>query len=428
MMDNIPGYSPSDGNLEVWMIMALAQMLATSRDVASIVPAEIFEYYGSTVMNLPPIAAVSAQVKATITVQDNAGYTIPAGVQFAFQVTGTTVAYFTTLNAVTIPNGNSSITNVSLVAEIAGTAGNGLTGTMSVVDPIVYITGCTATSTSSGGVDAETSGAYLSRLVADLQLLAPRPILPGDFGVLATSIPGVFRALGIDGYNATRTFTDGALTSGSNVLNSAAGANFVTADVGRGVSALSGAIPGGTTIATYVNATQVTLSANATANETGDTITLAAMTMQERTVGVSAIDDTGTVVNMTIEAALIAYLTAMREVNFVVSFVNPTVTTVNVVCAVHLTTGANATVVEGLVTAALENYLTQATWGGGGNNPPTWDPTASTVRYLSVAAVIEAVEGVSYLSTLTLNGSAADVAIGGVAPLANYGTITVTTV
>ena len=34
------------------------------------------------------------------------------------------------------------------------------------------------------------------------------------------------------------------------------------------------------------------------------------------------------------------------------------------------------------------------------------------------------VAGVNYLSVLTLNGSSSDVTIGGVAPLANIGTIT----
>ena len=46
LMANIPGWTPADGNLEIWHIMALAQMLATSREVASIVPDQIFEYFG----------------------------------------------------------------------------------------------------------------------------------------------------------------------------------------------------------------------------------------------------------------------------------------------------------------------------------------------------------------------------------------------
>lgn len=421
LMQNIPGFVPNDNNLEIWLITALAQMLATSRDVASIVSMEIFEAYGTTIANLPPIAAAPSEVQATITVQDAAGYDIPAGTQFGFQATGTTLVVFSTLNDTLILPGYTTATNVILMAEVVGSASNGLSGEMTIIDPLVFITDCTATTTSEGGVDAEDVTTYLNRLVADLQLLAPRPILPNDFAVLATSIAGVYRALGIDGYNASRQFTDGVTASGSDVLNSPALAQYSTADVGRGVSGTD--IPGGTTIETYTSPTQVTMSANATGTATGITVTLAAMTGQERTVGVSAIDVNGTVVNSTIQDAVIDYLESLREANFVVTFVQPTVTTINVVFEIHCTTGANTTTVIAAVTSALQAYINQATWGGGGDTPPSWDSTAGTVRYLQVAAIIEEVSGVNYLATLTLNGSAADVTISGVAPLANYGTI-----
>lgn len=419
LMENIPGWVPNDNNLEIWLIVALAQMLATSRDVASIVPDMIFEYYGTTIANLPPITASPSQVQATITVQDAAGYDIPAGTQFGFQATGSTLVVFQTLNDTTILPGYETATNVILMAVVAGSASNDLTGAMTIIDPLVFITSCEATTTSEGGVDAEVASTYLSRLTADLQLLAPRPILPNDFAVLATSIAGVYRALGIDGYNSSREFTDG-VTNTDNTLHSATAA-FTTADVGRGVS--GSGIFAGSTIATYVGPEDVTLSHVTTATATGVSITLAAMTGQERTVGVSAIDVNGNVVNSTIQSEVIAYLEALREANFVVTFVDPTVTTVNIVYEIHCTTGANQSTVIASVTAALQAYITQATWGGGGNTPPSWSQDAGTVRYLQVAAVIEAVSGVDYLATLTLNGSAADVSIGGVAPLANAGTI-----
>ena len=425
LMNNIPGYVPSDGNLEVWLVMALAQMLATSRDVAAVVPDEIFEFFGSTVMNLPPIAAVPATVKATITVQDVSGYTILAGTQVAFQVTGSTLALFTVQSTTVIPPGSTSVADVTLVAEVPGSSSNGLTGTMVTIDPIAFITGVTATSMSSGGVDAETSSAYLSRLVSDLQLLAPRPILPNDFAVLSRSVAGVYRAIGIDGYNSGRTFTDGATATDTSLVSPAL-AQFTTADVGRAVSGAG--IYAGTTISAYVSPTQVTLSHVTTATASGVTITLGPLTGQERTVGVSAVDSTGVVVSPTIQTALIAYLTAMREINFIVSFVQPTVTTIDVAFVIHCSTGTNTAAVIASVTSALELYLSQASWGGGSLTPPSWDPTATVVRYLTVAGVIEAVPGVNYLSSLTLNGSAADVTLTGVAPLANYGTIVGSTI
>jgi hypothetical protein len=419
LTNNLPGWVPNDNNLEIWLITALAQMLATSRDVASIVPDEIFEYYGTSIANLPPISASPSEIQATITVQDAAGYDIPAGTQFGFQVTGSTLVIFYTLNDTVILPGYTTAENVILFADTPGSASNGATGAMIIIDPLAFLVSCVATTTSEGGVDAETSSTYLSRLVADLQLLSPRPILPADFAVLATSIAGVYRSLGIDGYNSPRTFTDGVTNTNTSLVS--ATANFTTNDVGRGVSGTG--IYAGSTISAYVSATTVTLSHATTATATGVSVTLAAMTGQERTVGVSAIDVNGNVVNETIQNLIITYLESLREINFVVTFVQPTVTTVNIVFAIHCVTSANSSAVIAMVTSALQSYINQATWGGGSNTPPTWDPTAGTVRYLQVAAVIEAVTGVDYLSTLTLNGSAADVAIGGVAPLANYGTI-----
>lgn len=428
LQTNIPGWTPHDGNLTVWMIMALAQMLAVSRDVASVVPDQIFEYFGSTIMNLPPLAAAPATVAATFTARDSAGYDIPAGSQVGFQATGSQLVIFKTAADATIAAGTTTV-NLVLTAETAGSAGNGFTGAMVIVDPLAFLTSVTATSTSTGGVDAETAAAYRNRLVSDLQLMAPRPILPGDFAVMAKSITGVYRALGVDGYNAGQTVTD-AGTTGTDSHVSSASLNYKHVVVGQPISGTN--IPANSYVGSIVVGSYVTLSSSATSNVpvnttgagSGLTATLAAMTGQERTVGVSAVDSSGNVVSTTIQAEIISYLEAQRELNFIVTFIQPTVTTVDVAYTAHITSGSDWATVEAAVNAALENYLSNANWGGGGSSPPTWDATATTVRYLQVAAVIEAVQGVDYVSALTLNGSSADVALSGVAPLANYGTIT----
>jgi uncharacterized phage protein gp47/JayE len=56
---------------------------------------------------------------------------------------------------------------------------------------------------TAGGVDAESDADYLDRLHELLTLLAPRPILPNDFAVLARTVAGVGRATAIDLYNPT---------------------------------------------------------------------------------------------------------------------------------------------------------------------------------------------------------------------------------
>lgn len=46
------------------------------------------------------------------------------------------------------------------------------------------------------------------------------------------------------------------------------------------------------------------------------------------------------------------------------------------------------------------------------------------VRYLEVAEVLNRVDGVDYISTLTVNGGTANITLTGVAPLTLAGTVT----
>jgi hypothetical protein len=72
--------------------------------------------------------------------------------------------------------------------------------------------------------------------------------------------------------HVNRTFVDGATTSGSAVLTSAAGAVFTLNDVGRSITGTG--IPALTTVLSWQSATQITLSANASATGTGVSVTI----------------------------------------------------------------------------------------------------------------------------------------------------------
>jgi Baseplate J-like protein len=139
-------------------------------------------------------------------------------------------------------------------------------------------------------------------------------------------------------------------------------------------------------------------------------------TGQERMVTVVPVDINGDALTPVAMAAIGAYLQTLREVNFVVNVAPPTYFPLAVVATVICNYGTNPNTVQASVSAALTEYLAQDDWAGGSNLPPIWlnDPT---VRYLSVAALINAVAGVHHLSALTLNGSAADVTMTGYAPL-----------
>jgi len=201
--DQVPGWLPSPGNLEAWLIEALAQTAGELRTLAAVVPDTIFEYFGSTILALPPYAAVQATALTSWVMVDAAGYTIPAGTVIAVTPSASDVSYaFQVVDDVVVPNGTTVVSAVESLAVIAGSAASGITGDVAVIDQLVFVESVTLDQPTFGGVDEELDQDYLNRLSALLTLLTPRPILPQDFAILAQDeIEGVGRACAIDLYN-----------------------------------------------------------------------------------------------------------------------------------------------------------------------------------------------------------------------------------
>jgi uncharacterized phage protein gp47/JayE len=195
LQETFPGWEPAAGNLETILIEAIAEMAYEQAAVAASVPSAIFRAFGLRLVGLPPIDGAVATGISAWTATDTLGHTIPA----AAQVTVGDIAFETTEEA-TIPIGESSV-NISVAAIEVGTAANDLTGAMDLVDTLAYVDSVVLSGLTAGGVDAETDEDYLARLVEELQLMAPRPIVPEDFSTLAHRIAGVDRATAIDGYN-----------------------------------------------------------------------------------------------------------------------------------------------------------------------------------------------------------------------------------
>jgi hypothetical protein len=202
--EQIPGWVPAEGHLETWLIYACANMVSTLAQVAAQVPVEIFEYLGGSLLGVTPNAGVAAETTTTWTMVDSKGYTIPAGTVVGFATSGNTIVTFATTAQVIIPAGSTSTTAgaVTVQAQTVGAAANGIAaGPMVLVDQLAYVASVSSTQPTSGGADAETTGAYLNRLSARLTLLTPRPVLAADYAVMAAQNAGVARALGIDNYN-----------------------------------------------------------------------------------------------------------------------------------------------------------------------------------------------------------------------------------
>ncbi len=362
LSDLVPGWQPAESNFETIHIAALAEMVAEARDVASDVPAAIFRYFGRTLAQLPPIDAVAATATSTWTVKDTAGYTIPAGTLVGVRDSaGNLLVFATTLDRV-VPNGRTTVGAVALEAQEPGAAGTalGIAGApVELIDALDYVTAITLVAPTSGGIDAEDDDTYLNRLTTELQLQAPRPILPRDFAALSQNIPGVGRALALDGY-----------------------------------------IPG-------------------TPPQTG----------QQRAVTVALVDIAGQPVSQAIRTAVQSYLQARREVNFLVSTMDPTYTLVAVTFTAIAGKGWDPTDVHDRAIAALQAFLSPATWGTVAAGEARQWINVPLVRYLEVATVLNNVAGLDYVTALTLGVqgaamAATDTALAGDAPLPGPGTMT----
>lgn len=357
----LPDWLPSEGNFEVILLETVAQMASEVAVLASDVPTAIFRWFGATLVGIPPIDAAPASAPSTWTVQDAAGYTITAGTVVGIPATGDDLVAFAVVDDVVIaPAATATATGeVILMAVEPGADGENLTGTPQLIDPISFVTGIVLESPTAGGVDAEDDDVYLDRLASQFQLLAPRPILPRDFALMARSSPGVWRALAIDGYNPT-----GPLTG------------------------------------------------------------------QEKTISVAVVDEFGNALAGPQKAAVDTLLQSNREVNFEVFILDPTYTNIDVTVTAHALPEFDIVSVDAAVEAALADYLSPATWGQILDQSHSW-LNVTKVRYLELAAVVNSVDGIDYIDTLTFRVAAGtmattDVTLTGAAPLVRPGTIAAT--
>lgn len=242
LQDHWPGWLPDSANFDAGSIEAHARMLAEVRDVAAAVPDGIFRRYGP-LAGVPPTSGAFAHVAATLTAINALGYTLQAGTVFGLRPTGDQVVRFVVDADVTLAPGSSASAAgaVSLTAEDPGETANGLGGAGVVAELIdrtlPWLAAVTLTGSSVGGATEETDSAFEDRLASELQLSAPRPILPPDFVAFAKRNPAVERAVALDLYQP-------AAGSGSIPDGLGAGATNVERAVTVFVVAADGSDPG----------------------------------------------------------------------------------------------------------------------------------------------------------------------------------------
>lgn len=370
MADRFPGWTPAAPNLETVMAEGLSALAASTLELAADVPNEIFMQFGLTVVNIPPLEASNATADTTWTMVDDAGYTIDEGTQIAITDEAGEAHAFEVNDTVVVLAG-STVTaagEVHVTALEEGADANDLTNIPELLDSLDFVDGIALVGTTGGGADSEDPVVYRDRLASELQLMAPRPIVPDDFAALVRdNIPGVARAVAIDGYDP---------------------ADHATYDPDD---------PG---------------------------------TWKERMVTVVGVDDAGAALTTGTKNAITAYLDAKREINFVANVDDPTFTEIDVTYVAKAYPTFDTIALKATVDAAIAAYLDPANWGkpAFGDDPGAW-LNVTKVRYLEVSEIINRVDGVNYIESLQIkvHGVGAlgttDLDLAGVAPLTQPGAI-----
>jgi hypothetical protein len=202
----VPGLEVKPATVVYYLLAVFAFLWAQLAELSSQVFSTIFRYYGQKIIRLAPSDAVSASTTVTFTAKDTNGpYLIPAGTEVNLAGADGSPVAFRTIGDVTIPNGSSTITPVTVVAAVAGAAGNSLSTFQSVTQTYSFWATIPATilSPTAGGADAEDDDTYQNRLADRLTLLANTLVIPSDFETWARGDTGVDRALAIDNYDST---------------------------------------------------------------------------------------------------------------------------------------------------------------------------------------------------------------------------------
>lgn len=135
----------------------------------------------------------------------------------------------------------------------------------------------------------------------------------------------------------------------------------------------------------------------------------------ERIWTVIPIDDDGLAVNGALAADIQSDLDARREVNSIVYVISPQYTAVTAVYNVTAQSGYDTATLVTTINAALTDYLSPANWGVVGEDR-RW-VNKPIIYYLQIAGVIEKVDGVDHINSLTVNGGTSNVTMAGIAPL-----------
>jgi hypothetical protein len=197
----VPGWAAHDGNPDVWLIEAFCALAAEIRHDATDVPGAVIATFMTEVLGLPIRQPTPAVGVTRWVARDPRGYAIQPGATIVVPRTGDELVGFAVVDGAVIPPDQTEVAGVVVRAVEDGAVGNGLIGPAEMSDP--YYDWCQlveVTQPTVNGDDGQSMTGYLNNATNLLRMVAFRPILPYDFALLAKQIPGVGRAVAMDGY------------------------------------------------------------------------------------------------------------------------------------------------------------------------------------------------------------------------------------
>jgi hypothetical protein len=437
-----PEWHPSEGQLDIIIARYFAMQAASTADMASRVQRAIYRYFGSNLAGIGPLPGSPARATVTFVVDDPADPPVDRSLPFGSLVGLTDrngdIQVFSLLDDLDITAGDLAGDVLTQAIEL-GSAANGITGSVELIEMVEWISSASVVGSSSGGSDPEDDGVYVQRLTENLALMAPRPILADDFTVFAQNIPGVWRAAVLDNFNP-------GVHEKQRIAHNYTGGNFKLtfqtqqtanipwnasyAQVRDALALLLNLevtdlnVTGGPLPTTpidvefigrfgYQNLSGMTFDISGLTGGSTFTITEtdgAVYTLdRENAIGISAVDEQGNPLTQDVKDELVAYLESTRSQNFLVTFVDPAYHVVRVNYAARALKNQNAASVKSLIDSSLELYLSPAKWGVYPYESASRNWILQpVVRYLELTTIVENVPGVDYVESLTfsLNASA----------------------
>jgi hypothetical protein len=206
LIDQWADWEPSEGDLEVVIVEALAQMAADAAQVAAIMPDAAFHTMLEQLFEVTIDEGQVATTTVTFTLLDANPHTIPLGTEididgYAFTVDDDT------------PTSATTKANVPVTAAEPGADFNGLVGDQVVMlSALAFVVDVTLDLPPAGGTDPEEEAAFLSRGSQELELLAKTLVTVHDYELLAIQQPSVGR-VAVSNNMTTRTITVTATTA-----------------------------------------------------------------------------------------------------------------------------------------------------------------------------------------------------------------------